>query len=317
MSALLPVANDALIRHSLRALRAAGIREIGVVADVRWAEHLREACQGASPADMGLTFVDAETGTSPADAILAAGSFLGDAPFVAVTADGMLRRPLDTLLAAHRRRSLEAIVLVEGLGDGAEESDGTPVPGRLAESGVFVFGSSLLPALRASASSDGEALAFALEGMAAAGGVAARPLDRWWCSAASPRGLLEANRMVLDELACDYRSVEAEDSRIEGRVRIHPEARVRRTVIRGPVVIGARARIDDAYVGPYTAIANDVVIEGAEIEHSIVLGGAVIGHLGTRLEASIVGAGARLMRDFALPRALRLCLGSGAEVSLT
>jgi glucose-1-phosphate thymidylyltransferase len=60
-----------------------------------------------------------------------------------------------------------------------------------------------------------------------------------------------------------------------------------------------------------------VVVEGAEIEHSVVLPGASISHLGGRLEASVIGPKSRVFRDFRLPRALRLTLGEGAEVCLT
>ncbi len=86
--------------------------------------------------------------------------------------------------------------------------------------------------------------------------------------------------------------------------------------MRGPAVIGAGVRLRDAYVGPYTSIGHDVVIEGAEVEHSIVMPEASIRHLGDRLEASVIGPHARVFRDFRLPRALRLNVGRGAEVSL-
>ena len=62
-------------------------------------------------------------------------------------------------------------------------------------------------------------------------------------------------------------------------------------MVRGPAVIGAGAMLEDAYIGPYTSIGDGVRVEGAEIEHSIVLAGAVIEHLGGRLEASVVGRG--------------------------
>jgi glucose-1-phosphate thymidylyltransferase len=60
-----------------------------------------------------------------------------------------------------------------------------------------------------------------------------------------------------------------------------------------------------------------VTIENAEVEHSIILPGASIQHLGGRLEGSIIGPGARVFRDFRLPRALRLNVGEGAEVALS
>ena len=59
-----------------------------------------------------------------------------------------------------------------------------------------------------------------------------------------------------------------------------------------------------------------MLIEGSEVEHSIILAGASISHLGGRLEASVVGPRARVFRDFRLPKALRLNVGEGAQVTL-
>ena len=78
----------------------------------------------------------------------------------------------------------------------------------------------------------------------------------------------------------------------------------------------ARARLCDAHVGPYTAIGRDVLVEGAEIDQSVIVPGASICHLGSRLEASVVGPRARIFGAFRLPKAPRLNIGEGAEVSL-
>jgi glucose-1-phosphate thymidylyltransferase len=139
----------------------------------------------------------------------------------------------------------------------------------------------------------------------------------WWCFRGGTDGLLEGNRFALEGRRADYDRAQLADSQVQGAVIVHPNARIRSSVIRGPVIIGARARLRDAYIGPYTSIGEDVLIEGAEIEHSVVLPGASIRHLGGRLEASVIGRKSRVFRDFRLPRALRLTVGEGAEVCLT
>jgi glucose-1-phosphate thymidylyltransferase len=99
-------------------------------------------------------------------------------------------------------------------------------------------------------------------------------------------------------------------------VSLHPSAEVRDSLIRGPVAIGPRASISKAYIGPYTSIGADVTIEAVEVEHSILLDGAEIRFLGARLEGSLVGPGARITRDFRVPRAIRLSVGGGAEITM-
>jgi glucose-1-phosphate thymidylyltransferase len=143
-----------------------------------------------------------------------------------------------------------------------------------------------------------------------------RVVDAWLAFRGDPDELLNLNRIVLDRIQSDLPQGRLNGNRIEGRVRIHERASVQSSVIVGPVVIGADARIRDAYLGPYTAIGPGAVVQGAEIERSIISSGASINHVSGRIIASIVGRNARLFRDFSLPRALRLRLGDGAEVGL-
>jgi glucose-1-phosphate thymidylyltransferase len=139
----------------------------------------------------------------------------------------------------------------------------------------------------------------------------------WWRFRGGSEALLEGNRFALEGIRADYERAQLVDSRIQGPVIAHPDATIESSVVRGPAIVGARAHLREAYVGPYTSVGEDVTIEGAEIEHSVVLPEASISHLGGRLEASVIGPKSKVFRDFRLPRALRLAIGEGAEVSLT
>jgi glucose-1-phosphate thymidylyltransferase len=137
-----------------------------------------------------------------------------------------------------------------------------------------------------------------------------------WRYEPNPKWILQANRFALQSLAGRRVRADLTDTDIEGVTDIHPTAKLESSVVRGPVVIGAGTRIKDSYIGPCCSIGDDVQIEGSEVEHSVILGGASIQHLGNRLEASVIGPGARIHREFRLPRGLRLDVGHKAEVSL-
>jgi glucose-1-phosphate thymidylyltransferase len=87
-------------------------------------------------------------------------------------------------------------------------------------------------------------------------------------------------------------------------------------VIRGPVIIGKRARIVHAYVGPFTSIMNDVEIRESEIEHSIVLEGSSICNLANRVEDSLIGKNVRIHRTPMKPSAFRFMLGDNSEIGI-
>jgi NDP-sugar pyrophosphorylase family protein len=130
-------------------------------------------------------------------------------------------------------------------------------------------------------------------------------------------GVLEANRLALDDLKRAHVGVDLSNASVQGRVHIDPSAQLDGVKLRGPVYIGPGARLVETYVGPYTSIAAGVTLEGVEIEHSIVLPEAEIRYPGRRLEASLVGERAQIGRDYNLPSALRLRVGPGSEIQLS
>jgi glucose-1-phosphate thymidylyltransferase len=141
-------------------------------------------------------------------------------------------------------------------------------------------------------------------------------VDGWWKDTGKLEDMLEANRLILDtfERRIDG-SIDAA-SRVEGKVVVEAGAVIERSIVRGPVVIGARARIIHAYVGPFTSIMNDVEIRDAEIEHSIVLEGSVISDLQNRVEDSLIGRNVRIYREPVKPSAFRFMLGDNSEVGI-
>jgi glucose-1-phosphate thymidylyltransferase len=185
--------------------------------------------------------------------------------------------------------------------------------------GVWVLGPAALDALGEEPSSGNAELdvSRAVRRLAELGGrVCAREVSEWWRFRERPGALLDANRFVLAGLTPEPVEAQLSAARIQGPVSIHPSARIESSIVRGPAVIAAGVHLREAYVGPYTSIGEDVIIEGAEVENSIILAGASVTHLGGRLEASVVGPRARVFRDFRLPKAMRLNVGEGAEVSL-
>jgi glucose-1-phosphate thymidylyltransferase len=137
----------------------------------------------------------------------------------------------------------------------------------------------------------------------------------WWKDTGQVQDMLDANRLILEEL---HERVDGElvDSRVEGRVVIEAGVVLERATVRGPAIIGAGSRIVDAYIGPYSAIGENVTIERAEIEYSIVLSGSSVCDLEGRVEASLIGRNVAIARSPALPKAYRFVVGDNAEIAI-
>ena len=143
-----------------------------------------------------------------------------------------------------------------------------------------------------------------------------KEMEGWYRYSGEGRQLLELNRITLNRIVAEVPDLARRNNQIEGQVRIGPGATVRSSVVVGPAVIGPGAIVSDSYIGPYTAIGAGARIEGSEIERSIVHAGASVLHVGARLASSLVGRDTRVMREFGLPRALRLWVGDGDEIAL-
>jgi glucose-1-phosphate thymidylyltransferase len=296
---LVSLANKPIIGHALTALCEAGVKE-AVVAGPPLAlsriAHALELGDGTCPQ---IHYLEQDDG-SAIEALRAAGPLLGDSAVLVQSADALLWDGFDQLFDG--AAASDAIVVLRGAADVVEPA------------GFYLLSARAVRALQVSQVP--RDLGRAIEHIVQKGGRAERRrVEGAWRCDGDPEGLLEANRRLLERLPATV-PPPAAGSGIEGRVSLHPSVELTRATIRGPAAIGPGARISDAYVGPYTSIGANAVVEGAEVEHSIVLPGATIAFLGRRLEGSIVGPGAKLFRDFRLPRALRVQVGAGAQISL-
>jgi glucose-1-phosphate thymidylyltransferase len=323
----LPVANRPLLSYGLAAMDACGVEEVAVIVSPGTAADVRTLLATVSDGSMRIGCIDAGEPQGLVHTLRAAAEFLEDGPVMVHLGDALVSQPLPPLFDELDRSGADALVLVR---NAAEFGGQPPVPGerrlRLVQdkvlppaeqalAGVFVLGRAAIEA--AFSLPDEAGVPEIVRAIGDEGGtLETRIVSGSWKYTGEVDELLAANRMVLDAIAPDLTGCDLSQARIEGRVQIHPTAIIERSTVRGPAVIGPRAVLQDAFVGPYSAVGAEVRLEGAEVEHSIVLDHAVIRHIGHRLEDSLVGSGATVTRDFAFPSGLRLRVGRRAEVLL-
>ena len=80
--------------------------------------------------------------------------------------------------------------------------------------------------------------------------------------------------------------------------------------------IGEGAVLKDAYIGPYTAVAEGCEIERAEIENSIVLENSRIADLHHRLEGSLIGRNVVIGGQNSKPSAYRILVGDDSHIGI-
>ncbi|MHB1538203.1 MAG: glucose-1-phosphate thymidylyltransferase [Solirubrobacteraceae bacterium] len=337
---LVPVANKPVLFYGIEAMAEAGIEQIGIVIAPETGQEIREALGDGSRFGVEVTYIVQDEPLGLAHAVLTAEPFLGEHPFVMYLGDNLLQGGIVELVARFRERQPDALILLTPVADpqsyGIAElergigADGTlgrvvrlvekPEQPRsdLALVGVYMFTAEIHEAARAiEPSARGELeITDAIQHLLDAGRhVEPHVVRGWWKDTGQLQDMLEANRLILDNLVEDVRG-ELIESRVEGRVAIAPGAVLERALVRGPAVIGAEARLRDCYIGPYTAIGERCTVIGAEVEHSILLEGASVCELDGRMESSLLGRNVTVRRSAEAPRAFRLLVGDNSNISL-
>jgi len=329
---LVPVANKPVLFYGIEAMAAAGIEQIGIIIAPETGDEIRSVAGDGSAFGVRIEYIEQDAPLGLAHAVLTAEPFIGDSPFVMYLGDNLLRDGITALTETFASEQPDALILLTPVPDPehygvAELSDGrvarlvekpSDPQSDLALVGVYMFTPSIFEAARAiEPSARGELeITDAIQWLVDGGRrVDPHIVHGWWKDTGQVQDMLEANRLILDDIE-ERHDGEIVDSRVEGRVCIEKGARLERATVRGPAVIGAGATIVDAYIGPYTAIGEDVTISKAELEHSIVLANSQICDLESRVEASLIGRNVNIGRGPAMPRAYRFVVGDNAEISI-
>ncbi|MEA2603591.1 MAG: hypothetical protein QOF89_4583 [Acidobacteriota bacterium] len=334
---LVPVANKPVLFYAIESIVAAGITEIGIiVGDTR--REIKAAVGDGSRFGAQVTYIEQEAPLGLAHAVLIAEPFLAGASFVMYLGDNLIAGGITSLVEEFRDLGCNSEILLaevpnpEQFGVAELTAEGKvhrlvekpPEPrSNLALVGVYMFDASIFESVqRIKPSQRGE-----LEITDAIQDLIDRGLDvhphivrGWWKDTGKLEDMLEANRIVLESLEVPRGANLGEvgkGSRIEGRVQLGEGVEIVDSLVRGPVVIGDGARLEHAFVGPYTSIGERCTLVRCEMENSIVLADSEIRDVPLRIDGSLIGRNVRIVRTDQKPKAYRFMVGDNSEVGIS
>ncbi|GAA2395139.1 glucose-1-phosphate thymidylyltransferase [Nonomuraea africana] len=329
---LVPVANKPVLFYGLESIAAAGIREIGIVVGDTHAE-IEAAVGDGAAFGLEVTYLRQAAPLGLAHAVLIARDYLGDDDFVMYLGDNFIVGGINAIVSSFGRERPDAQIMLTRVGDprqfgvaeldadgrvtGLEEKPAQP-KSDLALVGVYLFTPAIHEAVaELKPSWRGELeITDAIQWLIDEGRrVESTAITGYWKDTGNVADMLEVNRLVLESLEPRLLGT-AEGSELIGRVVVEEGAVVEGSRVVGPAIIGPGARVRDSYVGPFTSIGADCVIEHSEIEYSIVLPRASIEGVG-RIESSLIGHDVEVTPAPTTPRAHRLVLGDHSKVQIS
>jgi glucose-1-phosphate thymidylyltransferase len=330
---LIPVANEPVLFRVIRAVRDAGITEIGiVVGDTE--QEIRSAVGDGARWGINATFIRQSAPRGLAHAVRESLGFLGDDRCVVFLGDNVIQGGIAPLIAAFATSGWNAQVVLKRVenpqqfGVAELDRDGSIV--RLVEKpaepksdlalvGIYMFDHHIREAVQAiEPSTRGEyEITDAIQWLIDQG-LSVHPYihEGWWIDTGKPTDLLAANDRVLGEIEPGILGGVDEATLISGLVRVEAGAEVVNSVITGPAVIGTGARIINSRVGAGTSIYHRAAVINSHVEHSIVLEDARIEGVGARVRDSIVGRSAIISGSGGAGGVLSMELGDYSRVAL-
>lgn len=329
---LVPVANKPVLFYAIGYLVEAGITDIGIVVGDTRAE-VKAAVGDGSRFGANITYVEQEQPLGLAHAVKVARDFLADDSFVMILGDNVIEGGIKRLVDGFRQQEMTCQIVLTRVPDpqnfGVAQLEGDRVV-RLVEKprewvsdlalvGIYMFDHHVFDAVNAIRPSfRGELeITDAIQCLLDRGHLV-RPVvhEGWWFDTGKMEDLLDVNRYILENLETRIEGSVDADSRVYGRVVVEAGARLVRSVVRGPVIIGERTLVENAYVGPFTSIDHDCSVRASEIEHCIIMENCRVHDLPHRLEDSLIGRNVELTLSSMKPKAFKMMLGDNSRVGL-
>jgi glucose-1-phosphate thymidylyltransferase len=316
--------------YGLEAIRDAGIIDVGIVVGDT-ASEVKAAVGSGKKFGLRVEYIPQEAPLGLAHAVKISKNFMKEDSFVMYLGDNLLSGGITDFVDEFQKGNYDSQILLARVKNprdfGVAELDGDRVvaleekpknpKSDYALVGVYMFTSSIFEAtekIKPSFRNELEitdAIQYLIDNKFV---VNSHIVDGWWKDTGKLEDMLDANRMILTGMTKRVESEQLEDSEIHGHVQLDKNVSVRKSVLRGPCVIGSGAEIINAYVGPFTSIGPDTRIENSEIENSIVLENCKLTNIGSRIGNSLIGKNVTITKSDKPPRSYSFMVGDNSEI---
>ncbi len=332
---LLPVANKPILFYAVEAIKEADVDEIGIIISPETGGAVKDALGDGSRWGIRIEYIVQDEPKGLAHAVKTARDFLADDAFVMYLGDNLIKNGVKPLVQRFNNGKADSLILLKEVanpssfgvaqlnGNGRilllEEKPAKP-KSNLALVGIYLFNKNIHKAIdEIKPSKRGELeITDAIQKLIDMNyHVDSHILTSWWLDTGKKDDMLEANRVVLDEMEDFVMNGTLENgSVVSGRVHVGSGSLLKNCTVRGPAVIGRDCVLENTYIGPFTSIGDSAQVSNVEIEHSILRENCRISDFDGRIVDSLIGVNVELARSHAKPVAYKFMLGDDSKVDV-
>jgi len=332
---LIPVANKPISQYVLEDLKNSGITKIAIVLGNVYQEKVKEHYEDGQKFGVSIQYIQQDEPKGIAHAVSLCKEYVKNEPFIVYLGDNLIKGGISTFAKKFGSSKDDAMVLLcqvknpQRFGVAKIDKNGKLVqliekpkepPSNYALTGIYFFKPPIFEMIkRLKPSWRGELeITDAIQLLLENGyNVSYQIVQGWWKDTGTPEDILEANRLVLDELKPKIKGKIENECSVQGRVAIGKNSLIKENaLIRGPVIIGENTTIEaNVYIGPYTSIGNNCAIKKGEIENSIIMDNCAI-NINERITDSIIAPGSEITTSKNTPRGKRFILGEKTYIEL-
>lgn len=331
---LIPIANKPILHYAIEAAAGAGIKEVGIVTNAE-NDEVQKAIGDGSKWGIDISYIPQDAPRGLAHVVKIAEPFLGKDNFIFYLGDNLVVGGIGKYLHEFEKSGANCYLTLAKVKDPerfgvpeirnnqivkVEEKPRTP-KSNYAVAGIYIYDSTIFEAVnKIQPSARGELeISDAHQYLIDHGRrIGFSEITGWWKDTGKPLDLLEANRLILENVGPGTDDTAEVDgsSDIAGRVVLQKGCRIIASKLRGPAIIGEGAVIENSYIGPFTSIGANTHVVNSEVEYSIILRGCRIVDAGVRVEGSLLGNDVEIVRGDGKPKVQRFMIGDQSRVEV-
>jgi len=328
---LIPIANKIMLEYALDYVREASIADIGIIINAGDESIKTEFGDGSSRA-VKITYIPQAAPLGLAHVIKISEKFIDGEPFIFYLGDNILVGGIKQFIDEFENSKSNCHLALSRVPDpnrfGVAEIKKNKIIGieekpkqaksNLAVTGIYLYDNSIFEAVNNITPSTrneleiSDAHQYLLEHNYK---ISFSEITGWWKDTGKPSDLLDANRLVLDNMA-DKRVDEYKGSILSGNVQVGENVNIRNSKINGPAILGDDTVLKNAHILPHTSIGRRCVLKNCQIGNSIIMSDSFIKNVKTKITGSLLGNDVKINGSNQKFAAHRFILGDHSRAKL-